>query len=253
MLIDTHCHLDFPEFDQDRDEVIRSLGDNGISYVINVGSSLEGSRQSLKLAERFACVYATVGIHPHEADKYSEESRKPIEELAKKDKVVAVGEIGLDYYKNYSSPKNQLLLFTSLVGLAKSLGLPVVIHSRQAQNDTLKVLKEAMPLEAVVHCFSGDDNFLKDCLGLGFFVSFTCNITYKKADGLRSLAKSVPQDKLMLETDAPFLAPEGLRGRRNEPKYVKILAEEIAAIKGISFEEISRVTSENAKRFFRLK
>ena len=169
------------------------------------------------------------------------------------DKVVAIGEIGLDYYKNYSKAENQKSLFISLVDLAKDLDLPLVIHNRQAQSDTLRILKKAMPIKAVVHCFSGDAQFLKDCLELGFFISYTCNITYKKAQRLRDLARATPLDRLFLETDAPFLPPEGFRGRRNEPMYVKYLAQEIARIKGISIDEVARITTENAKGFFNLR
>jgi TatD DNase family protein len=253
MLIDTHCHLDFPEFDPDRDEVIRSAKSEGIDYMINVGSSLKSSSASLGLAQRYDFIYAAVGIHPHEADKFNQEEFKALNDLAKKDKVVAIGEIGLDYYKNYAQQENQKRLFIHQVNLSRELKLPLVIHSRQAESDTLRVLKEAMPLKAVVHCFSGDENFLKACLELGFFVSFTCNITYKKAENLREIIKIAPLERIFLETDAPYLAPEGLRGKRNQPLNVKYVAGEIARIKALSLEEVARLTSANAKAFFGLK
>lgn len=253
MLVDTHCHLDFPEFNQDRDEVVRRARGNGIEYLINIGSSLEGSRKSVELARQYDSVYATVGIHPHEADKFEKNDQGVLEGLAKEKKVVAIGEIGLDYYKNYSKPENQRSLFVSLIQLSKELGLPIVIHNREAQGDTLKILKEYMPIRAVVHCFSGDNNFLKECLDLGFFVSFTCNITYKKAENLRNLVKVTPLNRLLLETDAPFLPPEVFRGKRNEPLYVKYLAQEISSIKEINLEEAAKVTTENAKNFFNLR
>ena len=252
MFIDTHCHLDFPEFNQDRDEVIRRSRDQGIDYIINIGSSLKGSVASLELSQKYDFIYATVGIHPHEADRFGKKEKVAINELAKKDKVVAVGEVGLDYYKNYSKAENQKPLFLSLIKIAKDFNLPLVIHSRQAQVDTLKILKDAMPVRAVVHCFSGDDAFLKECLNLGFFVSFTCNITYKKAEDLRKLVKDAPLDRLMLETDAPFLSPEGFRGKRNEPLQVKLLAEEIARIKEIDRGAVAKITTDNAKDFFRI-
>ncbi|MDP3732837.1 MAG: TatD family hydrolase [Candidatus Omnitrophota bacterium] len=253
MLIDTHCHLDFPEFDEHRDEVIRRAKSEGIGYIINIGSSLSGSKKSLELSRQHDFIYAAVGLHPHEADKFDDEARAGIEKLVRENKVVAIGETGLDYYKNYSKAENQKVLFRYLVRLAKDSGLPLVIHNRQAQDDTLKILNEAMPIEAVVHCFSGDENFLKECLDSGFFISFTCNITYKKAQDLRALVKLTPLDRLMLETDAPFLPPEGFRGKKNEPAYVKFLAEEIARIKEVSLEEVSRITTDNARRFFNLK
>jgi TatD DNase family protein len=269
MLIDSHCHLDFPEFDKDRDEVIRRAKSAGIGYIINIGSSLSGSKKALELSRQHNFIYATIGLHPHEADKFDDEVKAGIAKLAREDKVVAIGETGLDYYKNYSktdgstaltiSPEwnrraeNQKALFRYLVKLARDSSLPLVIHNRQAQDDTLNILNGALPIKAVVHCFSGDENFLKKCLDLGFFISFTCNITYKKTQDLRTFVKLTPLDRLMLETDAPFLPPEGFRGKRNEPAYVKFLAEEIARIKEVGFEEIARITTENARRFFNLK
>ena len=252
-MIDTHCHIDFTQFDADRDQVIRRAKENGIDYLINIGSSLEGSKASVELSRRYDNVYAAIGIHPHEADMFKEKDSSILRELAKDKKVVAIGEIGLDYYKNFSKAENQKPLFVSLIGLAKDLDLPLVIHSRNAQDDTLKFLKEKMPLRGVVHCFSGDENFLRECLDLGFFVSFTCNITYKNAQDLREVVRLTPLERIFLETDAPYLAPEGLRGRRNEPANVKILAQEVAVIKEISIEEVSRVTTESAIKFFNLK
>ncbi|MDI6606574.1 MAG: TatD family hydrolase [Candidatus Omnitrophota bacterium] len=253
MLIDTHCHLDFPEFDKDRAEVIRRAKIKGIDYIINIGSSLEGSERSLELSGRYEGVYATVGIHPHEADRFDKQAEDAIRKLAAEKKVVGIGETGLDYYKNFSRKQNQLSLFISLIGIAKEAGLPLVIHSRQAPEDTLKILKKEMPLKGVVHCFSGDEDFLKRCLDLNFFVSFTCNITYKKADNLKKLVTLAPLQRLLLETDAPYLAPQEFRGKRNEPAYLNLLAEEIARIKGVKKEEVAAVTSENAIRFFNLR
>lgn len=253
MFIDTHCHLDFPEFDQDRDELIKRAKDDGLSHIINIGSSLQGSIASLELAKKYELVYASVGIHPHEADSFNKEVQNSIEKLARNDLVVAIGEIGLDYYKNYSLPENQRLLFSALLGMAQDLKLPLVIHSREASVDTLKFLKSAKIEKAVVHCFSGDGDFLKSCLDLGFFVSFTCNITYKKAQNLRDMVKFAPLERIFLETDAPYLSPEGLRGRRNEPSNVKYVAGEIARIKGISLEEVAAVTTCAAIKFFNLK
>jgi TatD DNase family protein len=251
-LIDTHCHLDFPQFDQDREEVIARAQEQGIEAMVNIGSSLEATERSLQLAKQYDFIYATAGIHPHEADKFRPQDEKAFLEFLKQEKVVAVGEVGLDYFKNYSKPENQRTLFRILLRLAKEKNLPLVIHSRQAEQDTLKILKEFVILEAVVHCFSSGADFLKECLDLGFFVSFTCNITYKKAEGLRDIVRITPMDRLLLETDAPFLPPEEFRGKRCEPFYVRHLAQEIARIKGLSLDEIARVTTRNAKNFFRI-
>ena len=250
MLIDTHCHLDFPEFDEDRDEVIRRAKSAGIGYIINIGSSLLGSKKALELSQQYDFIYATIGLHPHEADKFDDKVRASIEKLAREDKVAAIGETGLDYYKNYSKTENQKILFRYLVKLAKDLALPLVIHNREAEEDTLNILSGVLPIKAVVHCFSGDENFLKACLDFGFFVSFTCNITYKKAENLRHLVKITPLDRLLLETDAPFLAPQDFRGKRNEPAYVKYLAEEIARIKEMGLAEVADITTDNARKFF---
>lgn len=249
-LIDTHCHIDFPEFDADRDAVIRKANDSGIEYIINVGSSIERSRNSVSLAKKYNCVYACVGIHPHEADTFGNDVVGLIKEMASSAKIVAIGEIGLDYYKNYSAQDRQRVLFEALLGVSRDLNLPVVLHSRQAESDTLSIVKKFMPISAVVHCFSGDELFLRQCIELGFFVSFTCNITYKKADKLRQVVKAAACERIMLETDAPYLSPEGLRGKRNEPSNIVRLAQEVAVIKGITAEEVASITTDNAKRFF---
>jgi len=252
MLIDTHCHLDFPPFDPDRGAVIQRAKAAGIAYFINIGSTLESSSASCELAQKYAEVYASVGVHPHDADTFDLQEENKLKILAQNNKVVAIGETGLDYYRNLSSPDNQKQAFIKQIELAKNLKLPLVIHCRQAEKDTLQILKEALPLRAVVHCFSGDESFLRECLECGFFISFTCNITYKKAQGLRDMVSLTPLDRLMLETDAPYLSPEGFRGKRNEPLQIKLLAEEVSRIKGVSFEEIADRTTKNAKEFFKL-
>jgi TatD DNase family protein len=253
MLIDTHCHLDFPEFDKDRSEVIERARDNRIDYIVNIGSSLENSKRSLELSQNFDFIYAAIGCHPHEADRFNEDIKIALEKLAGQEKVVAIGEIGLDYFKNYSKKENQKKLFITLLKLSRQLALPVIIHCREAQNDILEILKEHPPTKVVVHCFSGEEWFLNECLDRGFFVSFTCNITYKNAHTLRELVKKTPLDRLFLETDAPFLPPQDFRGRRCEPIYVRQLAQEISKLKETSFDNVARITTENAKNFFNLR
>ncbi len=253
MLIDTHCHLDFPAFDSDRDLVIQRAINAGISYFINIGATLESSIASCELAQSNPAVYASVGVHPHDADGFDSRAGDKLKELAKRNKVTAIGETGLDYYRNLSSQENQKQAFTRQIKLAKELNLPLVIHCRQAEKEAMQILKAAMPVQAVVHCFSGDENFLKSCLDCGFFISYTCNITYKKAQNLRDMLKLTPLDKLMLETDAPYLSPEGFRGKRNEPLQIKLLAEVASRIKGVSFGELADKTTQNAKGFFGLK
>ncbi|MDP2911046.1 MAG: TatD family hydrolase [Candidatus Omnitrophota bacterium] len=254
MLIDTHCHLDFKDFKDDRDAVLKRSIDSGVGVIINVGSSMEGTARSIELAAENDFIYAAAGIHPHEADKARETDMKLFAEFLDKPKVVAVGEIGLDYYRNISSKENQKKLFEELLQKAKEKTLPLIIHNRESHQDMLDILSNVIGSHVfgVMHCFSGDEMFLKKCLDRGFFISFTCNITYKNAGKLREIAKLVPMDRLLIETDAPFLAPQDFRGKRNEPAYVKYAAEEIAKIKGISFEEVSNITTLNAKKLFRL-
>ncbi|MBU1853864.1 MAG: TatD family hydrolase [Candidatus Omnitrophica bacterium] len=252
MLTDTHCHLDFEDFQSDREDVIKRSKDDGIGFIINVGSSLEGTTRSIEIAERHDFIYAAVGIHPHHADEIREADLDAFKGCFGKKKVVAVGEIGLDYYKNISSKENQKKLFITLLEEARNRDLPVIIHNRDAYADTLSILKDVMgrSIRGVMHCFSGDEIFLEKCLELGLFVSFTCNLTFKNAGKLREVAKSAPMDSLLLETDAPFLAPQVFRGRRNEPSYVRYLAEELSGIKNLSFEEVASITTANAKQLF---
>ncbi|MFH0917979.1 MAG: TatD family hydrolase [Candidatus Omnitrophota bacterium] len=252
MLIDTHCHLDFPAFNCDRDLVIQRALEAGINYFINIGATLESSDAACALAHKYPQVYATVGVHPHDADTFDQQAQVRLKQLACGQKVVAIGETGLDYYRNLSSQENQKQAFLKQIALAKELKLPLVVHSRLAEAETLQILKAALPLRAVVHCFSGDENFLKECLLLGFFISYTCNITYKKAQGLREMVNLTPLARIMLETDAPYLSPEGFRGKRNEPAQIKLLAQQVSQIKRVSFGELADQTTQNAKDFFKL-
>ena len=252
MLIDTHCHLDFADFEPDRDQVIRRAQEAGINYFINIGATLESSTAACALAKEYPQVYATVGVHPHDADTFDLAALEKLRQLAQGAKVVAIGETGLDYYRNLSSKENQRQAFLKQIALSKELNLPIVIHCRQAQEEVLQMLKEAQPVRAVVHCFAGEESFLKTCLDSGFFISYTCNITYKKAAILREMVKLTPLDRLMLETDAPYLSPEGFRGKRNEPAQIKLLAEQVSQIKGVSVAEVEDCTTRNAKSFFKL-
>lgn len=254
MLVDTHCHLDFPEFNDDREEVIKRAKAAGVEYIINVGSSLENSRAAIKLSQSYPQVFASVGIHPHDAKDFSETNLLEIKELSKNHKVIAIGEVGLDFYRNLSEENVQEEAFRKFINLAKEKNLPLIFHCRDAQADFLRILKEeSFPrMRGVVHCFSGDSDFLKQCLDLGFYISFTCNITYKKADNLRQVLKLAPLDRLLLETDAPYLSPEGFRGKRNEPCQVKLLAEYITKIRNTAFDEIAQATTENARELFKI-
>jgi len=255
MLIDTHCHLDFKDFNDDRGDVLKRAGDNGVASIINVGSSMEGTARSIQIARDNDFIYAAIGIHPHEADSVSEDDIRLFAGFLDKPKVVAIGEIGLDYYKNISSRENQKKLFISLLKIAKDASLPLIIHNREAHADMIDILRNISgdSVKGVMHCFSGDEAFLKTCLDMGFFISFTCNITYKNAARLREIVKLVPMDRLLLETDAPFLAPQDFRGKRNEPMHVRYAAEEVARIKGLGFDKVAEITTSNATALFRLQ
>jgi len=255
MLIDTHCHLDFKDFDDDRDNVLKRARDTGVKAIINVGSSMEGTKRSIQIAQDNDFIYAAIGIHPHEADSVSENDIKLFAEFVNKPKVVAIGEIGLDYYRNISSKENQKKLFISLLKTAKDADLPLIIHNREAHKDMIDILKSVMgnSVRGVMHCFSGDEAFLKTCLDMGFFISFTCNITYKNAVSLREIVKLVPMDRLLVETDAPFLSPQNFRGKRNEPMYVRYALEEIVRIRELDFDKAAEITTNNAIKLFNLQ
>ncbi|NQT46769.1 MAG: YchF/TatD family DNA exonuclease [Candidatus Omnitrophica bacterium] len=251
-IIDTHAHLDFPQFDSDRPQVIERAKKAGVEYMVNVGSSLEGSRRSVELAGISKFIYATVGIHPHDAAKVDDKVFAELELLAKGERVVGIGEIGLDYYKSKVPKGLQQEAFRRFLDLAVRLKLPAIIHNRDADDDTLTILKEfsAKGLKGVMHCFSGDEEYLKECLGLGLYVSFTCNITFKNAKRLREVCCNTPIERLMLETDCPFLAPQVVRGSRNEPANLRYLVELLAELKGLTVEDVARITTYNAKSFF---
>ncbi len=254
MLIDTHCHLDFKDFDEDRDDVIKRAAEEGIKYIINVGSSVEGSERSLALSKKYEFVFASVGIHPHDADTVNKAVIMKMRGMAKDKKVVAIGEVGLDYYRNNSPKEAQRSSFREFIKLAAELNLPLIIHNREAGAESIAILKEEMGdnVRGVMHCFSGDEDFLERCLDSGLYVSFTCNVTFKNAAGLRDIMRKVPIEKMFLETDAPFLAPQVFRGQRNEPSYLKYLVREIALAKDMSEEKVADITTENAVRFFGL-
>lgn len=252
MVIDTHCHLDFSEFDSDRDSVIKRAEEAGVGFFINVASSLEGSRKSVELASLYDKIFAAVGIHPHHADEVTGDMLLEITQLAGKGKVVAVGEVGLDYFKSPFSRQKQKELFTNFIELSKKMDLPLIIHNREAAGDTLDILRKTckFPVRGVMHCFSGDEKFLYDVLEMGLSVSFTSNLTFKNAGRLREVAKRVPLRRLLLETDAPFLAPQKYRGKRNEPAYIFELRDILSELLGLSKPEIEKATTENAKQLF---
>jgi len=253
-LIDTHCHLEMDEFDTDREEVIKRAKDAGIEAIITIGSDLEGSKGAVELSERLDFIYATIGIHPHDAKDFSEDIYNQIKKWAKGGcaggKVVAIGEIGLDYHYENSPKEIQKDVFKKQLALAIETGLPVVIHSREAKKDTLEIIKESGINKGVLHCFSGDMDMAEKAMAMGFYISMAGPVTFKNAKKPREIAKEIPDDYLLIETDAPYLTPEPFRGKRNEPSYLVHIARTIAELRGISIEDIARITTLNAKRLF---
>ena len=250
MFVDTHSHLNFPDFSEDYPDVIARAKKAGITVILNVGADLSTSKRAIELAQKEKICYAAVGIHPTSANNLKDEDYQELEELAQKKKVVAIGEIGLDYFHNSTPKEIQKRSFEMQILPAKKLNLPVIIHNRDAHQDVLAVLKEKEVKKGVMHCFSGDINLAREVLSLGLHISFTGNLTYKKNGDLRAVAKEIPLKKLLLETDCPYLPPQPKRGKRNEPSFLVYTAEELAKIKGISLEELGEITTKNARELF---
>ncbi len=254
MLIDTHSHMDMQDFDKDRSEVIQRAADGGLTHIITVGIDLKSSLAALKLAESYDFIYAAVGYHPHHARDCNEQGLQELAGMTSGPKVVAWGEIGLDFYRNLSSLDQQFKTFHSQLEMAQDLNLPVIIHDRGAHDDTLAGLRKMRKGErkGVIHCFSGDTHMAMALIEMGYYISIPGVVTFKNASQIKEVASSIPLDRLLIETDAPFLAPVPKRGKRNEPLFVTFTAQEIARIRNTEFEEIAMQTSENAKFLFDL-
>ncbi|KYH29630.1 TatD family hydrolase [Clostridium colicanis] len=254
MIFDSHAHYDDDSFDEDREKVIEEIHNNGVIAVLNCGASFQGAKDSVKLAEKYDFFYAAVGIHPENAYELTEETLKEIREMTKNPKVKAIGEIGLDYYWEENPPKDvQKEVFRKQMALAKDLGLPVVIHDREAHGDTLEIMKEFPEVKGVVHCFSGSVEFARECLKLGYYIGFTGVITFKNAKKIIEVAKEVPMDRILVETDAPYMAPTPHRGKRNQSDYIKFIIEKIAEIKEVSPGFMENLTINNAKNLLKIK
>jgi TatD DNase family protein len=252
--VDTHCHLDFPDFDNDRPAVLARAREQGITRIVNVGSSLESCRKTQELAKTYRSVYGTVGIHPHDASMVDDAAIEAVRKMALGPKIVAIGEVGLDYYRDRSPRTVQQTAFTRFIAVAAELNLPLVIHSRNAMDDVIASLRRSPQVGrgGVFHCFQGGTAEARTALDLGFFISLSGSLTFRNATKVREVARYVPLEKLLLETDAPFLAPQRIRGKRNEPACVRDVAETLASLKGVSCQEIARVTTDNANRLFQL-
>ena len=252
MYFDTHAHYCDKRFNDDRDEILASMPDAGISLILNSGSSLRSSKFSLELADKYPFIYASVGVHPHDSKSMQDDTITELKELLLHPKAVAVGEIGLDYHYDFSPRDVQQKRFREQLELARHLDLPVIIHEREALNDMLDIIREFKDLCGVLHCYSGSWETAKIVLDLGWYLSFTGVITFKNARRVLEVIEKTPADRIMLETDCPYLAPDPMRGQRNCSLYLPYIAEKVAEIRGIELQEAAVLTTENGKRFFRL-
>jgi TatD DNase family protein len=254
MLTDSHAHLDAKAFAHDREDVIERAKQSGVFRIVNIGFNRETIPSTLRLTEQYDFIYAAIGWHPTDAVDMKAEDLDWIEECCAREKVVAIGEIGLDYYWDTSPKDVQENVFREQIRLAKKLDMPIVIHNREAHADIVRILKEekAEDVGGVMHCFSGSWETAKLCLNMNFYISFGGPITFKNAKQPKEVLANVPLDRLLIETDCPYLTPHPYRGKRNESSYVQLVAEAAAEIKGISVEELARITSDNAARLFRL-
>jgi TatD DNase family protein len=255
MLIDSHAHLEMPDFTKDLEAVIQRAKESGIEYIFTVGTEKKDWKRALEIANSHSTIYAILGIHPHNAKEIDGQTYPLLRELCRDKKVRALGEMGLDFFRNLSPRDAQLKRFREQIGLAKEIGLPIVVHDREAHQETLEILKSESAGECggIIHCFSGDYEMAKVCTDMGFYISIPGTITFKNAGSFREIVKKIPLESLLVETDAPFLTPEPFRGKRNEPGYVRYTAQKMAEIKKIPFEKVAEVTTENALRVYGLK
>lgn len=255
MLFDTHVHLNDQQFQEDLSEVIERALEKGIQYMVVVGFDRPTIKRAIELAESYDFIYASVGWHPVDAIDMQPEDLNYLESLAAHPKVVALGEMGLDYHWDKSPKDVQKEVFIKQIHLAKKVGLPIIIHNREATEDIINILKEegAAEVGGIMHCFSGSVEVAKQCLDMNFYISLGGPVTFKNAKKPKEVAEAVPLDKLLIETDCPYLAPHPFRGKRNEPSYVTLVAEEIARLRGLTYEEVTEYTTVNAKRLFGIK
>ena len=253
MIFDSHAHYDDEAFDSDRESVIKEIHENGVIGVLDCGSSIESSEIAVRLSKKYDFFYAAVGVHPESAADFDEDAVKEIYELSHNDKVKAIGEIGLDYHYEDAVPKDlQKKVFIRQMKIAEDLHLPVVIHDRDAHLDTYNVMKIFPKVRGVVHCFSGSPEFAKECFKLGYYIGFTGVVTFKNSKKAVNVLKEAPLDRILVETDCPYMAPVPLRGKRNRSDYIKYIIEKMSEVRGISTEEIERITRDNIERLLNI-
>lgn len=254
MLIDSHAHLNDNKFDVDREQLINDLEKNGIEMVLNIGYDLESSIISVEMAKQYSIIYAAIGTHPHDVKDMTENTLEIYKKLSSEEKVLAIGEIGLDYHYDNSPRDVQKIWFREQIRLAKSLDLPYIVHDRDAHEDVFRIMKEELysGVRGILHCYSGDVELAREFVKMGFLISLAGPVTFKNAKTPKRVALEIPLEHLLIETDAPYMAPEPFRGKRNEPAYVRYVAEEIARIKNIGYNEVIEKTNSNFKKLFAL-
>ena len=255
MLVDSHAHLEMPEFKKDLEEVIQRAKESGVEYIFTVGTEKKDWKRALEIAHSHPKIYAILGVHPHNAREIDDRTYPILKELCRNEKVRAYGEIGLDFFRNLSPREIQIKRFREQIALARELHLPIVVHDREAHQETLEILKseKAETYGGIIHCFSGDYRMAKECLDMGFYISVPGTITFKNAEEFHEIVKKLPLESLLVETDAPFLSPVPFRGKRNEPSFVRYTAQRIADLKKVPFEKVAEVTTANALSVFKLK
>lgn len=253
-MIDSHVHLDDAKFDYDRENLIENLKEHGLDRVYNIGADLESSIASVELADKYEIIKVVIGVHPHAASEYNQEVEDKLIELAKNENVRAIGEIGLDYYYDNSPRDIQVQVFKKQIELANKLKLPIVVHSREAAKETFDIIssykEKYKDLKFLIHCFSQSVEMMREYVKMGCYIALGGVVTFKNSKVPKEVAKEVPLENLLLETDCPYLAPEPMRGKRNEPMFIKYSAQKIAEIRGISLEELLKATDENTRRFY---
>jgi len=253
MYFDTHTHLDDEKFDSDRAKVIEYLQNEGVSLAVNVGADLASSKNSIALSQQYDFIYAAVGVHPSEVSAMSDADIETLRKMASHEKVVAIGEIGLDYHYDEPAKEVQKQWFEAQLRLAQELNMPYIVHDRDAHSDTIEIIKEVGYFRGVMHCFSGSCEMAKQMVDLGFYISIAGQVTFKNAPKVQEVAKIVPLDRLLIETDSPYLTPEPHRGERNNSANVQFTCAKIAELRGISQEELARITLTNGKTFYGIR
>jgi len=253
LIFDSHAHYDDEQFDEDREELLKELKENGVGAILNMSSDYESVKRTVELTKKYDFIYGAVGIHPEHADQYNEEVRKELTEILKGEKFKAVGEVGLDYYWDSNPPKEvQIRVLRDQYELAKSLGMPIILHDRESHEDILKIAKEYKDVISVFHSYSGSVEMAREIIGIGGYIGISGVLTFKNARKLPDVVKEIPLERMLIETDAPYMAPVPYRGKRNRSDYLIGVADKIAEIRELTTDEVLDITSENMKRLFSL-